>query len=127
VGGAESRYPPPPMSSPAPEVTLARTVCNRDCLDACGIVATVEKGKVVRIELAHKRRHAQLLRDHFRCANVFGATHDGIVFAARALAFPLVTANRAAFLLGFAEPNSFARAFRSWERTTPLRWRAARG
>lgn len=29
------------------------------------------------------------------------------------------------FLLGFAEPNSFARAFRSWERTTPLRWRAA--
>jgi len=31
-----------------------------------------------------------------------------------------------AFLLGFAEPNSFARAFRFWERTTPLRWRAAR-
>jgi AraC-like DNA-binding protein len=31
-----------------------------------------------------------------------------------------------AFLLGFAEPNSFARAFRLWERTTPLRWRAAR-
>jgi AraC-like DNA-binding protein len=32
-----------------------------------------------------------------------------------------------AFLLGFAEPNSFARAFRLWERTTPLRWRAAHG
>jgi AraC-like DNA-binding protein len=31
-----------------------------------------------------------------------------------------------AFLLGFAEPNSFARAFRTWERTSPLRWRAAR-
>jgi AraC-like DNA-binding protein len=31
-----------------------------------------------------------------------------------------------AFLLGFTEPNSFVRAFRSWERTTPLRWRAAR-
>ena len=31
-----------------------------------------------------------------------------------------------AFLLGFAEPNSFVRAFRLWERTTPLRWRAAR-
>ena len=28
-------------------------------------------------------------------------------------------------LLGFAEPNSFARAFRTWERTTPLRWRVA--
>ena len=28
-----------------------------------------------------------------------------------------------AFLLGFEEPNSFARAFRGWERTTPARWR----
>jgi AraC-like DNA-binding protein len=28
-----------------------------------------------------------------------------------------------AMLLGFVEPNSFARAFRTWERTTPLRWR----
>ncbi len=26
-----------------------------------------------------------------------------------------------AMLLGFMEPNSFARAFRAWERTTPLR------
>lgn len=28
-----------------------------------------------------------------------------------------------AMLLGFVEHNSFARAFRQWERTTPLRWR----
>jgi len=28
-----------------------------------------------------------------------------------------------AFLLGFEEPNSFVRAFRAWERTTPIRWR----
>lgn len=28
-----------------------------------------------------------------------------------------------AFLLGFEEPNSFARAFRSWEGMTPIRWR----
>ncbi|MGZ6089356.1 MAG: helix-turn-helix domain-containing protein, partial [Polyangiales bacterium] len=28
-----------------------------------------------------------------------------------------------AFLLGFEEPNSFTRAFRSWERTSPMRWR----
>lgn len=28
-----------------------------------------------------------------------------------------------AMLLGFAEPNSFTRAFHMWERTTPLRWR----
>ena len=26
------------------------TVCNRDCPDACAIVATVDKGKVVRLE-----------------------------------------------------------------------------
>lgn len=28
-----------------------------------------------------------------------------------------------ALLLGFVEPNSFARAFRTWEQTTPSRWR----
>lgn len=28
-----------------------------------------------------------------------------------------------AMLLGFEEPNSFTRAFRAWEHTTPLRWR----
>lgn len=182
------------------------------------LVAHGTGGKVapLRIELARKRRHAELLRNHFRCPIVFGATHDRVVFAAPALAIPLLTANRAAyerlvpgleatligkrslvgdvriaiartisagarpsvetvahrldtsprtlqrrlgkarttfqdqlddirrvaarrllevtalapidiaFLLGFAEPNSFVRAFRSWERTTPLRWRAAR-
>lgn len=182
------------------------------------LVAHGSGGKAgpLRIELARKRRHAQVVRGHFRCPIVFGQAHDRIVFAERALATPFVTADRAAyaqlapglearlasrrsllgdvrvaiartisagarpsvetiadrletssrtlqrrlgrartsfqdqlddvrhvaarrllattelepieiaFLLGFAEPNSFARAFRSWERTTPLRWRAAR-
>lgn len=182
------------------------------------LVARGTGGKAcpVRIELARKRRHAQVLRAHFHCPIEFGATHDRIVFAESALAVPFVTADRAAyaqlvpgleaklaakrtllgdvriaiartisagarpsvdtiaerlatsprtlqrrlgearttfqdqlddvrhvaarrllehteltpldisFLLGFAEPNSFARAFRLWERTTPLRWRAAR-
>jgi AraC-like DNA-binding protein len=31
-----------------------------------------------------------------------------------------------AFLLGFEEVNSFARAFHAWEGTTPARWRARR-
>jgi AraC-like DNA-binding protein len=31
-----------------------------------------------------------------------------------------------AMLLGFEEPNSFARAFRAWDRTTPMRWRQQR-
>ena len=30
-------------------MTLHRTVCNRDCPDACGLVVTVEEGKVVRV------------------------------------------------------------------------------
>jgi len=30
-------------------VTLHRTVCNRDCPDACGLVVAVEEGKVVRV------------------------------------------------------------------------------
>ena len=182
------------------------------------LVARGSAGKAapVRIELARKRRHASMLRDHFGCPIVFGAPHDRIVFAPGALAIPFVTANREAyaelvpglearlaakrtvlgdvriaiartisagarpsidtiadrletsprtlqrrlgaarttfqdqlddvrhvaarrllahtelppidiaFLLGFAEPNSFSRAFRTWERTTPLRWRAAR-
>jgi AraC-like DNA-binding protein len=29
-------------------------------------------------------------------------------------------------LVGFAEPNSFARAVRHWERTTPTLWRDQR-
>jgi len=29
-------------------------------------------------------------------------------------------------LVGFVEPNSFTRAFRHWERTTPTRWRDQR-
>src|SRR6266446_2248084 len=33
-------------------------------------------------------------------------------------------AGQVAFLLGFAELNSFTRAFRAWEGTTPSRWRA---
>lgn len=178
--------------------------------------ATGGQAKPSRIELARRPRHAQVLRAHFRCPIVFGATHDRVVFAQATLALPLRTANRAAyerlvpgleaklaakrslvgdvrvaiartisggappsidtianrlqtsartlqrklgkvnttfgaqledvrhvaarrllehtelppidiaFLLGFEEANSFMRAFRTWERTTPLRWRAAR-
>ncbi|HEY6033834.1 MAG TPA: AraC family transcriptional regulator ligand-binding domain-containing protein [Kofleriaceae bacterium] len=178
--------------------------------------ATGGRARPLRIELARKRSHGQLLRVHFKCPIELAATRDRIVFPAAAFALPLVTANRAAyerlvpgleaklagrrsvlgdvriaiartisagmrpsiatiagrldtssrtlqrqlsearttfqdqlddvrrvaarrllehtelepieiaFLLGFAEPNSFARAFRLWERTTPLRWRAAR-
>jgi anaerobic selenocysteine-containing dehydrogenase len=43
------------MSTTSPGATEHRTVCNRDCPDACGIVATVEDGRVTRI--AGDRQH----------------------------------------------------------------------
>jgi AraC-like DNA-binding protein len=36
-----------------------------------------------------------------------------------------VEINEAAFLVGYEDPNSFYRAFRSWEGQTPAEWRAA--
>lgn len=35
---------------PDSDTKYKRTTCNRDCPDACGIIATVEKGKVVRLQ-----------------------------------------------------------------------------
>jgi AraC-like DNA-binding protein len=36
-----------------------------------------------------------------------------------------VEITEAAFLIGYEDPNSFYRAFRSWEGKTPAEWRAA--
>jgi AraC-like DNA-binding protein len=44
--------------------------------------------------------------------------------ARRLLASTDLGTGEVAFLLGFEEVNSFARAFHSWEGTTPSRWRA---
>ncbi len=41
------------------------------------------------------------------------------------LADPLIEPTDAAFLVGFEDPNSFYRAFRSWEGKTPAEWRAS--
>ncbi len=38
------------MSEPSPNATLHKTTCNRDCPDACAIVATVEDGRVTRLQ-----------------------------------------------------------------------------
>lgn len=43
--------------------------------------------------------------------------------AARLLANTDLDTVAIAMLLGFVEPNSFARAFRAWEHISPLRWR----
>ena len=45
--------------------------------------------------------------------------------ARRLLANTDLDASEVAFLLGFEEINSFARAFHAWEGTTPTRWRAS--
>lgn len=34
--------------------------------------------------------------------------------------------NELAYLVGYDDPNSFYRAFRSWEGMTPAEWRSAR-
>jgi AraC-like DNA-binding protein len=44
--------------------------------------------------------------------------------ARRLLATTDLVIGEVAFLLGFEEVNSFSRAFRGWEATTPARWRA---
>ncbi|MDI4645877.1 helix-turn-helix transcriptional regulator [Cohnella hashimotonis] len=41
------------------------------------------------------------------------------------LADPSLEIKEVAFLVGFEDPNSFHRAFRAWEGTTPANWRAA--
>lgn len=40
------------------------------------------------------------------------------------LSDPLIEPTEAAFLVGFEDPNSFYRAFRTWEGKTPAEWRA---
>lgn len=170
----------------------------------------------VRVQLARRPLHEDVLHAHFGCQIDFGAEHDAMLFNRSALDAPFVTANGAAFahvldgfeqrihegqgfpvfvgqvriaiarqlsagmkpsvastarrlglsgrtlqrrldetrtsfgqqlaevrrltavkllaatnldtvaiamLLGFVEPNSFTRAFRGWECTTPARWR----
>lgn len=42
------------------------------------------------------------------------------------LAEPSIEIDEVAYLLGYEDANSFYRAFRSWEGTTPARWRASR-
>ncbi|HEY0944644.1 MAG TPA: AraC family transcriptional regulator ligand-binding domain-containing protein [Opitutaceae bacterium] len=40
---------------------------------------------------------------------------------------PSIEINEAAYLLGYEDPNSFYRAFRTWEGTTPAHWRSQHG
>lgn len=47
--------------------------------------------------------------------------------ALRLLRTDWIAMEEVAFLLGFEESNSFVRAFRTWEGTTPTRWRDAMG
>jgi anaerobic selenocysteine-containing dehydrogenase len=39
--------------------TVVRTSCNRDCPDACGILAHVRDGRVVRLQVARPLPRAQ--------------------------------------------------------------------
>jgi AraC-like DNA-binding protein len=96
------------------------------------IARTISAG--VRPSIGHVARHLRtsprtLQRRLGEVATTFQHQLDDVrrLSARRLLAHTELDTIDIAFLLGFAEPNSFARAFRTWERTTPLRWRAARG
>ncbi|MBB3274833.1 MULTISPECIES: AraC family transcriptional regulator [unclassified Pseudoxanthomonas] len=58
-----------------------------------------------------------------------GTTYRQLLTAARQdlvrhlLAEPSIDINEVAYLVGYEDANSFYRAFRSWEGTTPARWR----
>lgn len=60
-----------------------------------------------------------------------GTTYQGLLdqvrreSARRLLAKTDIDAEEVAFLLGFAEVNSFTRAFHAWEGATPKQWRSA--
>lgn len=200
-------------TGPVPRLLVDMTMASLRELVRCGTAGRVAP---LRLELARRPMDRALLRSHFSCPVVFGATHDAMVFARSALDAPFVTAEAGAFarlvgglearlvagegfsavagevrvaiarqlsegrrpslaavarrlavsartlqrrldeggtsfqqqlagvrrttasrllanteldpvaismLLGFVEPNSFDRAFRTWERTTPRRWR----
>jgi AraC-like DNA-binding protein len=59
------------------------------------------------------------------CGTSFQEQLSGVrrTTASRLLADTELDTVAIALMLGFSEPNSFARAFRAWERTSPLRWR----
>ncbi|KAF1004525.1 MAG: HTH-type transcriptional regulator VirS [Luteibacter sp.] len=70
-----------------------------------------------------------LQRRLIACGTSFQAQLDQVrrITASRLLVNTDLDPIAIAMLVGFVEPNSFARAFRAWERTTPLRWRARHG
>jgi len=61
-----------------------------------------------------------------------GSTFRQLLFEARKemarqyLSQPSIEINEAAFLLGYDDPNSFYRAFKTWEGTPPAYWRSLR-
>jgi len=79
----------------------------------------------IRLELARRPMDRALLRRLNECKTSFQQQLAGVrrTTASRLLANTELDTVAIAMLLGFVEPNSFARVFRSRERTTLLRWR----
>ena len=66
----------------------------------------------------------QLSREGTNFQDLVNGTRQNL--AKTYLADPRVELSEVAFLLGFEDSNSFFRAFRSWENSTPLEWRQGR-
>lgn len=107
-----------------PARTLADDVCEALGDTLCGNRPTISKvakslGMSVRTlqrRLGELGTTYQDLLDNVRCE-----------YARRLLTSTDLSIGEVAFLLGFDEVNSFMRAFRVWEGTTPARWRAEGG
>ncbi len=215
-GEAVVRYRWLQANGPVPRLLVDMTMASLRQLAQRG---TGGKVAPIRLELTRRPSDEELLRRHFGCPILFGASSDAMVFDRAALDVPFLTADGGAFshvldgleqriregegfpafvgevcvaiarqlsegrqpsvaavagrlnlstrtlqrrlhelgtsfqeqltgvrrttagrllvatdldavaismLVGFVEPNSFARAFRHWERTTPTRWRDQR-
>lgn len=122
------------LASLAPdlEVALGRRASAAVVSDARRAIARCMCGRrPAAADVAHRMRlSARTLQRRLEAA---GTTYqDELDWVRRTTAQRLLRSTRLdvmeiAFLLGFEEPNSFVRAFRTWSGETPLRWRASPG
>jgi AraC-like DNA-binding protein len=115
---------------PGLELAVAKDRHERTLLDDLRL-ALSETMCGARPAIAHVARSLGMsARTMQRRLGELGTTYQGVLdevrqrSARRLLANTDLGTGEIAFVLGFEEVNSFIRAFQTWERTTPAKWRA---
>jgi len=109
------------LAERAEEATLAGEVRAALVARMCGERPTIERvAKALGMSSRTLQRRLEEDSTSFRRL-LDEARHEA---ARHMLATTALDPGEIAFLLGFAELNSFTRAFHGWEGTTPIRWRA---